>query len=122
MKIRESGENYLEVMLILSQEKGYARSVDIAKKLSFSKPSVSRAVSILKKLGYIFIDDKGRIFLTSDGRKIAEKIYERHCFLIKCFKFLGVSEKNAQEDACKIEHVMSEETFEKLRKHFNKLF
>ena len=122
MKIHESGENYLEVMLILSKEKGYIRSVDIANKLSFSKASVSRAVSILKKSGYILIDGDGFIFLKKKKKKIAEKIYERHCFLIKCFKFLGVSEKNAEADACKIEHNMSKETFEKLREHFNKFF
>lgn len=121
MKLHESGENYLEVMLILSKERGYIRSVDIANKLSFSKPSVSRAVSILKKAGYIVVDDDGLITLTESGKLIAEKIYDKHCFLIKCFKFLGVPDKIAEEDACRIEHVISQETYEKLRKHFEQL-
>ena len=84
MKIRESGENYLEVMLILNKERGYIRSVDIANKLSYSKPSVSRAVSILRKAGHIVMDEDGLITLTESGRLIAEKIYERHCFLFLC--------------------------------------
>ncbi len=121
MQLHESGENYLEVMLILNKEKGYIRSVDIANKLSFSKPSVSRAVSILKKAGHIVMDEDGLITLTESGKLIAEKIYERHCFLVKCFKFLGVSDEIAEEDACRIEHVMSQETFEKLRKHFENI-
>lgn len=122
VKIYESGENYLEVILVLSKEKGYVRAIDIAQKLDFSKPSVSRAISILKRLGYVIVDKTGLINLTSDGKKIAEKIYDRHCFLIKFFKFIGVSEKIANFDACRVEHVMSEETFDMLKKFFNKLF
>ncbi len=115
MKLYESGENYLEIMLILSKEKGYIKSVDIANRLDFSKPSVSRAVSILKKEGFVLVNKNGLINLTEKGRHIAEKIYERHCFLIKYFKFLGVCDLNAKKDACRVEHVISEETFEKLK-------
>ena len=122
MKLHESGENYLEVMLILSRERGYIRSVDIANKLSFSKPSVSRAVSLLKKAGYIVMNDDGLITLTESGKLIAEKIYAKHCFLVKYFKFLGVSDKTAEEDACRIEHVISQETYEKLRQHFEQFY
>lgn len=121
MKIYESGEDYLETMLILHNEKGYIRSVDIADKLEFSKPSVSRAVAILKRAGYVFVDGSGNINLSVVGKKVAEKIYERHCFLIKCFRFLGVDEKIAKRDACRVEHVMSEETFEKFKKYFDEV-
>ena len=120
MELHESGENYLEVMLLLSKERGYIRSVDVANKLSFSKPSVSRAVSILKKAGHILMDDSGLITLTESGQKIAEQIYDRHCFLVTYFKSLGVSDDVAEEDACRIEHVISNETFEKLKEQFNK--
>lgn len=122
MKIYESGENYLEVMYVLNSEKGYVRSVDVAEKLQFSKPSVSRAVSILKKADLVVIDANGFIKLTEQGRQLAKKIYERHCFLIRCFKFLGVTDEVAKKDACKIEHVISEETFEKFKQYFNKIF
>ncbi len=121
MKIYESGEDYLETMLILHNEKGYIRSVDIADRLEFSKPSVSRAVAILKRAGYVFVDEGGNINLSAVGKKVAEKIYERHCFLVRCFKFLGVDEKIAKRDACRVEHVMSEETFEKFKKYFDKV-
>ena len=121
MKIYESGENYLEAILILKKEKGFARAIDVAQKLDFSRPSVSRAISILKKLGYVLVDESGMIVLTKLGRNLAEKIYDRHCFLIKCFKFLGVSEDVAKFDACRVEHVMSEETFNQLKKFFEKL-
>lgn len=119
MKIYESGEDYLETILILNEEKGCVRAIDVAQKLDFSRPSVSRAISILKKMDYVLIDEKGYIVLTDLGRKIAKKIYDRHCFLIKCFKFLGVSDYVAKIDACRVEHAMSEETFEKLKKFFD---
>lgn len=122
MKIYESGENYLEAILVLSEEKGYVRAVDVAQKLDFSKPSVSRAVSILKKAGYVSVDENGLIFLTNSGKILASKIYERHCFLVKCFEFLGVSEETARCDACRVEHAMSEETFYKLKEFFSKFF
>lgn len=111
MKLQESGENYLEAMLILKQKNGYVRSVDVARYLSFSKPSVSRAVSILKKAGHISMSQDGNLELTESGEKIAERIYERHQFLTRFFIAIGVSEQTATADACRMEHVLSEETF-----------
>lgn len=121
MSIYESGENYLEAILILNNENGQVRAIDIAQKLDFSKPSVSRAVAILKRSGYIKVKEDGLIFLTDSGKNIAEKIYDRHCFLFKCFKFLGVQEEVAKVDACKVEHAMSEETFKKLKNFFREM-
>lgn len=121
MSIYESGENYLEAILILNNENGQVRAIDIAQKLDFSKPSVSRAVAILKRSGYIKVKEDGLIFLTDLGKNIAEKIYDRHCFLFKCFKFLGVQEEVAKIDACKVEHAMSEETFKKLKNFFREM-
>ncbi len=112
MHLQESGENYLETILILEKRNGIARSIDVANELNFSKPSVSRAVSILKKAGYLEIGPINQLLLTSSGREIAERIYERHLVLTKYLTDLGVSEKIASEDACRIEHVLSEETFQ----------
>ena len=120
MKIYESGENYLEAILILSTEKGYVRSIDVAQKMNFSKPSISRAISVLKSNSLIFVDCEGFIFLTKEGEEIAKEIYERHCFLIEFFMFLGVCEEAAKKDACKVEHAMSKETFLKLKEFFRK--
>ena len=117
MKIQESGENYLEAILMLHQEKGYARSIDIANKLSFSKPSVSRAMSVLKAAGHIVMGADGLITLTDSGREIAERIYERHQLLTKYLEALGVSAETAVADACRIEHDISEETFECIKAH-----
>ncbi len=118
MKMQESGENYLETILILKQEKGYVRSIDIAAKLDFSKPSVSRAMSLLRENGYITMDPKeGWIELTSSGKEIAEKIYERHQVISKWLMDLGVAENIAVADACRIEHVISPETFERIKEH-----
>lgn len=111
MKLQESGENYLETILILEKRNGVARSVDVANELNFSKPSVSRAVSILKKAGYVEIGNINQLLLTPSGRKIAETIYERHCILKRYLILLGVNEKTAAEDACRIEHVISDESF-----------
>lgn len=121
MKIYESGENYLETILILSKQNKFVRSVDIADKMNFSKPSVSRAISVLKNKKLIFVDSVGFIFLTEEGKNIAKQIYEKHCFLIDFFKFLGVEEEIAKKDACKVEHAMSKETFEKLKVFFSDL-
>lgn len=121
MKIYESGENYLETILILSKQNKFVRSVDIADKMNFSKPSVSRAISVLKNKKLIFVDSVGFIFLTEEGENIAKQIYEKHCFLTDFFKFLGVEEKVAKKDACKVEHAMSQETFEKLKVFFSNL-
>ncbi len=121
MKMQESGENYLETILMLKQEKGYVRSIDIAQKLDFSKPSVSRAVGLLRENGYITMDPKeGWIELTDKGRAVAERMYERHQLLSQWLMALGVSEAVAVSDACRIEHVISEETFQRMKAHIQK--
>ncbi len=121
MKIQESGENYLEMIYVLSNETGYVRSVDIAHALSFSKPSVSRAMSILKKAGHIKMDSEGQIELTSSGRKIAESVYNRHRLLTDYLIALGVDHDTAAADACRMEHVISQETFEKIEAHIKSI-
>lgn len=117
MNLQESGEMYLETIYILSQEKGAVRSVDVGEYMGYSKPSVSRAVGLLRQGGYIEVDAGGHITLTDEGRLRAEKTYERHRVLTDAFRRLGVSEEVAAEDACKIEHVISDETFDAV-KHF----
>jgi Mn-dependent DtxR family transcriptional regulator len=113
--IRESGEDYLETILIIGSRKGYVRSVDIAEELGYSKPSISRAVSVLKKGGYITVKNDGEITLTEAGKELAERVYKRHKTIKIFFRdFLGVSSETAEADACKTEHALSEETFEKL--------
>ena len=115
MALRESGEDYLETILILHERTGYVRSVDVANELGFSKPSVSRAMGILKENGYITVERDGEIVLTESGLKRANEVYDRHKLLTKFLnRVLGVSEENSAEDACRIEHVISPETFEKL--------
>ena len=116
MQLQESGQMYLETILILSKKSNSVRSIDVSEYMSFSKPSVSRAVNLLKDGGYILISKEGYITLTASGREIAEKIYERHTILTKCLVALGVSEETAAEDACKIEHDISEESFIALKK------
>ena len=116
MQLQESGQMYLETILILSKKSNSVRSIDISEYMSFSKPSVSRAVNLLKDGGYILISKEGYITLTASGREIAEKIYERH-ILTKCLIALGVSEETAAEDACKIEHDISDETFSAIKRH-----
>lgn len=117
MQLQESGQMYLETILILSKKGNSVRSIDISEYMSFSKPSVSRAVNLLKDGGYILISKEGYITLTALGREIAEKIYERHTILTKCLIALGVSEETAAEDACKIEHDISDETFSAIKRH-----
>lgn len=111
MKIHKSAEDYLEAMLILEEEKGYIRSVDIARRLGVSKPSVSYACKRLRESGYINMDANGPIALAPAGYKIAKRIYERHKALTAFLSKLGVSEDQAEEDACEIEHVISHETY-----------
>lgn len=111
MKIQESAENYLETVLMLRQRKGFVRSIDIANEIGFSKPSVSIAMKNLKENGYITIDDGGMISLTDKGREIAEKTYERHTLFTEWLIRLGVSPDVAAEDACRMEHAVSEESF-----------
>ena len=111
MNLQESGEMYLETILILSGKKQFVRSVDISEYMGYSKPSVSRAVGLLKNAAYIVVDREGYITLTETGRAVAEKIYERHTGLTELLRRLGVEEKRAADDACKMEHVISDETF-----------
>ncbi len=118
MKILESAENYLESILILKEEKGQVRAIDIVNYLGFSKPSVSIALKQLESNGYINRDDDGFIALTEDGRKIAENIYERHRLLTDMLIKLGVSADTARQDACKIEHYLSHETFNCIKSHY----
>ena len=117
MSLHESGEMYLETIYVLSQKSNAVRAIDISEHLGYSKPSVSRAMGILKKGGYISVDSDGHITLTEDGLKTAAKTYERHEVLTKFFGLLGVDEEIASEDACKIEHVISDETFNALKAH-----
>lgn len=111
MRIKESAEDYLEAILVLSRTKNSVRSIDIVNRLKVSKPSVSVAMKKLRENGFILMDNDGYIQLTADGKKIADKIYERHQFICQWLKDLGVSDEVAAIDACKIEHVLSEETF-----------
>ena len=111
MKIHESAENYLEAILVLGQKKSEVRSIDVANYMNFSKPSVSIAMKNLKENGYITIDDGGMISLTDKGREIAEKTYERHTLFTEWLIRLGVSPDVAAEDACRMEHAVSEESF-----------
>lgn len=117
MQIHESAENYLETILILKNRNGNVRSVDIANELSFSKPSISNAVKSLRENGYVSVAEDGNITLTAAGLAVAEKIYERHLLLTQFLAELGVNEATAAADACKIEHDISEESFEKLKAH-----
>ncbi|MBQ7004845.1 MAG: metal-dependent transcriptional regulator [Clostridia bacterium] len=116
MKIQQSAENYLETIYMLTNTKGSCRSVDIAKELGFSKPSVSVAMKNLRENGYIDVMGDGNIVLLEPGKKIATILYERHTILTKCLVAIGVPETIASEDACKIEHIISEETFEAIKK------
>ena len=116
MKIHESAEMYLETILILSKERTHVRSIDVCEYMSFSKPSVSRAVSLLKSGGYVQSDEDGYLTLTNAGRDIAEKIYERHNVLTSMLTRLGVNKDIAAQDACKLEHVLSDESMEAIKR------
>lgn len=117
MNLQESGEMYLETIYILSEKNGSVRSLDVAEYMGFSKPSVSRAVNLLKKEGYLSVDDNGYLILTQSGAETAASIYERHIVLSELLMKLGVDEKTAIEDACKIEHDISDKSFEAIKKH-----
>ncbi len=117
MRLQESGEMYLETILVLTDSSEKVRSIDICEHMGFSKPSVSRAVSILKSENYITVSENGYIALTEAGREIAKKIYERHKILTNVLISLGVDEKTASEDACKIEHDISDISFEAIKRH-----
>lgn len=120
MKIQESAENYLEAILMLHNKNGNVRSIDIAGELEFSKPSVSVAMKNLRENGYIEVDENGYIYLLKEGQEIAERMYERHTLLSNWLISLGVTEKVALEDACRVEHVISAESFAAIKNHVNK--
>ena len=117
--MHESGEMYLETIFVLSERSDNVRSIDICEHMGYSKPSVSRAVGLLKKAGHIVVDGSGYITLTESGKAIAHRMYERHTMLTAALCAMGVSEETASNDACKIEHHISDETFEAIKKWYN---
>ena len=117
MSIHESGEMYLETIYTLSAKGGKVRSVDVSEHMGYSKPSVSRAVGLLKQGGYLIVEDTGNLLLTEAGKAIGQKIFLRHEVLTKVLVMLGVDRETASEDACKMEHAISDTTFEAIRKH-----
>ena len=117
MSLYESGQMYLETIYVLSKEKNFVRSIDVGEHLGYSKPSVSRAVSTLKKDGYITVGEDGGLQLTEKGLEVAQTMYERHTVLTKLLMGLGVEESIASEDACRMEHVLSEESFAAIKAH-----
>ncbi len=120
MRMQESAENYLEMILMLKNKNGQVRSIDVANEMSFSKASVSVAMKSFRKDGYITVDADGYISLTDSGLAIAEKIYERHQIIAKALMALGVDEKTALQDSCKIEHDISAQSFDKLKEHLKR--
>lgn len=122
MDIHESGEMYLEAIYVLNGKNGFVRAIDVSEYLGYSKPSVSRAMGILRKGEYIVVNKDGGISLTPSGQAIAEKIYARHTLLTRLLIHIGVSEQTAAEDACKLEHAISDESFEALKKQAEKFF
>lgn len=120
MQLRESGEMYLETILKLTLRHGAVRAIDVGTEMGYSKPSVSRAVGLLKSGGYLTVDPDGSLILTDAGRAVAEKIYDRHTTLSACLECLGVDPETAADDACKIEHVISDETFRAIKTYVKK--
>lgn len=118
--MHESGEMYLETIYVLGQKQQNVRSIDVAEEMGFSKPSVSRGVSILKQQGYLVVDGNGFLELTDSGMDLAKKIYERHTILTEALTRLGVDPEIAQQDACKMEHIISDETLNAFKKHLGK--
>lgn len=118
MKLHASGEDYLESILILKNRKGFVRSIDVAAFMNYSKPSVSHAVSLLRDGGFIMVDDNGYLDLTSAGKAVAEKIYERHVFFKSILMKAGVEEQTAEQEACRIEHDISDDTFLKIKDYY----
>ena len=117
-KLYASGEDYLEAVLVLQKERGMVRSVDVARHMEVSKPSVCHAVAILRDGGFLTMDEDHFLHLTDVGREVAEKIYERHCFFIEQLIAAGVDLETAERDACRIEHVISDETFRRLKEKY----
>lgn len=120
MKLQESGEMYLETILVLSQRMPHVRSIDVCEEMGYSKPSVSRAMSILRNNGYVIMDNNGFLILTDTGRAVAEKIYDRHNTLSAFLAEIGVDEETAAEDACRIEHVISDDTMTAIKAYMAK--
>ena len=120
MLIKESAENYLEAILMIKRAKGFVRSIDVANELGFSKPSVSVAMKNFREEGYVIIDQDGSISLTQKGQQIAERVYERHTVIARALMALGVDEETALSDSCKIEHDISEQSFEKIKAFLDK--
>ena len=118
MKRHTAGEDYLKTILVLQAEKGFVRSVDVAVRLNVSKPSVCYAVSVLRESNLISVDDKMHLYLTETGRRIAEQVYNRHCFFRQLLVDCGVSQQAAEEDACRLEHAISVDSFQKLRDRY----
>lgn len=121
MQLQESGQMYLETIWILSQKSPYVRAIDVGEYMNFTKPSVSRALGLLKQGGYVVADEHGYLSLTELGREVAEKTYERHTILTELFTRLGVNPDTAAEDACKMEHHISDETFAAIKRHVQTL-
>ena len=117
MSLQESGQMYLETIYVLSKEKNFVRAIDVCEHMGYSKPSVSRAVSTLKKDGYITVSEDGGLNLTESGLQVAQSMYERHTVLTKLLMALGVDETTASEDACRMEHVLSDESFDAIKAH-----
>ena len=115
MKIHASGEDYLEAILVLQKKMGMVRSIDLARHMGFSKPSISHAVGVLKNGGFLTMDENHFLHLTDVGREVAEKIFERHCFFTEQLIAAGVDPKTAEADACRIEHIISDESFDRLK-------
>ena len=120
MHVQESGERYLETIWVLSRQQPHVRSIDVGEYMGYSKPSVSRAVGLLKSGGFIQVDHDGFITLTQEGAAVAQKVYERHTVLSACLEQLGVDAETAAADACKIEHVISDATFDAIKRHMHK--
>lgn len=121
MKIQQSAENYLETILVINNRNGSCRSIDIANELGFSKPSVSIAMKNLRENGYIDVMGDGKIILLEPGREIAEKLYDRHTVLTEALMALGVDKETAADDACKIEHILSQQSYEAIKKHMSEM-
>ena len=120
MRLHRSGEDYLEAILILEQKRGYVRSSDVAEQINVTKPSVTNATRLLREGGFLTMDEEKLIHLTELGREVAESIYERHCILTEGLIYLGVDPEMAEQDACRIEHNISRETFEKLKEYWER--
>ena len=121
MSLKESGEMYLETIYILTNSQNAVRSVDVAEYMNFTKPSVSRGVGLLKEQGYIVVDNDGYLTLTEEGTALGKRIYERHTVLTELLKAIGVDDETAAADACRIEYVISEKTFDSIKKYSSKL-